>query len=172
MDLFETTCVIGESTMKEIKKQLMPPKQRAVFIVFTIIFACLSIYSFFIQFYSLTIVCIVAEIVFLVEYKLILNNYIKINLKRILETTNAEQYDCTSSFCDDGVKIINHSTNASGTIHYDNICRFTEAKSIYALFTKANQFVFVNKNVIDAEHQREAFISFLKSHCKNVKWKQ
>lgn len=170
MDLFETEVAINEDALKEIKNHMMAPKQKGMLIAFIAVFACLFIFSVIIKSYVLMVTSATAVVAFIVETFLILNSYVKVNLKRIQETTNANEVIYTTSFNEAGAKLMNHSTNAVATIDYDNIARFVEAKSVYALFTKAGQFLLVNKNEIDGAQKREEFIDFLKSNCKHVKW--
>jgi len=43
-----------------------------------------------------------------------------------------------------------------------------ETNNYYALFTKADQFVLVNKKDIEQAQKKEEFLSFIKSHCTNL----
>ena len=89
-------------------------------------------------------------------------------IKRIQETTNAREYEGTTSFGDESLTMKNHSTNGVINICYDNIHRFVETNNYYALFTKADQFVLVNKKDIEQAQKKEEFLSFIKSHCTNI----
>lgn len=170
MDSFETQSVISEDTFKQLKKYLMPQGQKLALVAFILLAVCLLVVSAFAESYFFMVLMAVAAIVFTVEYLLILNKHVKINIKRMQETVHAKECGYTTSFSDAGFKMKNHVTNAEGTIAYDDIKRFVETKTFYVLFTGANQFGVVNRSDIDGANKKEELINFLKQNCKNIRW--
>lgn len=162
MNLFETKSIISENSIKELKLYLISPRQKITAFLGILLSIWASIYfgsAFFIM----------LIFIFISIIPLSIKQNIKIIIKRMQETTNAKECECTTSFGDESLTMTNHSTNGTTNICYDNIKRLVETKNYYALFTKAEQFVLVNKKDIDQAQKKEEFISFIKSHCKNLK---
>jgi len=170
MDLFETQSVINEDTFKELRKFFLPRRRRIALIMIMLFEVFLFIVAAFSGLYVLMVVVAVLIIRSIVKYLLILNKSVKLIMKRMQETEHAKEFEYTSSFCDAGIKIKNHATNAMITIYYDDINRFAETKNYYVLFTKANQLGIVNRSDIDGANKREDLINFLKCSCKNIRW--
>ena len=162
MNLFETKSIISENSIKELKLYLISSRQKIPAILGVILSIYASIY-FRSAFFIVLIFIFISIIPFSIKQN------IKIIIKRIQETTNAREYECTTSFGDESLTMINHSTNGIINICYDNIHRFVETNNYYALFTKAEQFILVNKKDIEQAQKKEEFFSFIKSHCKNLK---
>jgi hypothetical protein len=49
---------------------------------------------------------------------------------------------------------------------YAVICRFVETENMYTLFTKAEQFIVVNKESLMKAQSNEDFIKLIMSKCK------
>jgi len=162
VNLFETKSIISENSIKELKLYLISPRQKIPAILGIILSIYASIY-----FRSAFFIVLIFIFISIIPFSIMQN--IKMMIKRIQETTNAREYECTTSFGDESMTMINHSTNGTTNILYDNIHRFVETNNYYALFTKAEQFVLVNKKDIEQAQKKEEFISFIKSHCKNLK---
>jgi len=92
--------------------------------------------------------------------------------KRQKESTGAEGIEQVVTFLEDKIQVHNPQTSAMIYLKYDLIQRFAETQSMYALFTKENQCIVVDKVSLIQEKKSEAFIRFLKDKCKNVKWKR
>ena len=162
MNLFETKSIISENSIKELKLYLISSRQKIPAILGVILSIYASIY-FRSAFFIMLIFIFLSIIPFSIKQN------IKIMIKRIQETTNTSEYECTTSFGDESLTFLNHSTNGITNIYYDNIYRLVETNNYYALFTKAEQFVLVNKKDIDQAQKKDEFFSFIKSHCKNLK---
>ncbi len=170
MDLFETTSTLGEDTFRELKKYLMPQVQRAMMYIFAALGLCAAVTALWLRAYPVAVGMAVFVVVIAAEYILGLNNYVKLNTKRLRETANAGQCEYTTSFDGTGFKLYNHASGGTFTLAYDNIRRFKETANYYVLFTGANQFGVVNKSQLEAAGQREALLAHLKSMCKNIRW--
>ena|GEM_PF-1906841 len=162
MNLFETKTIVSEHSIKELKLYLISSRQKVPVVLGIILSIYASIY-FCSAFFIVLIFIFISIIPFSIKQN------IKMMIKRIQETTNAREYECTTSFGDESLTVINHSTNGIANIYYDNIHRFVKTNNYYVLFTKAEQFVFINKKDIDQAQKKEEFFSFIESHCKNLK---
>ena len=90
------------------------------------------------------------------------------NLKVMREEAEIPELRCTTSFADDKVKIYWDHTGGIGRIRYNDIDRLVETENIYALFTKANQLILVNKPKLIQEQKSEDFIYFIRNKCKTI----
>ena len=97
-------------------------------------------------------------------------NFVKINLARVQENEGTTELKVITSFTDDKIQIHHVNTGNTSNLSYDVINRFVETKNMYTLFTKAHQFVVVNKASIIQDHENEDFIRFIKDKCKNIQW--
>lgn len=170
MDLFETRGTVGEETFKELKKHLMPRNQKLSLGVFIVLGAGAFVFAAIVRNYSLMIIAALAVLLFSVEYTLLLNKYVKVNMKRLRETAHADEYATTTALSDEGITVKNHATNTAAMLSYDDFVRFAETDTLYALFTGANQCCIMHKASIDGAGNREQFLGALKERCKNVKW--
>ena len=169
MDLWETKCVINEDTFRELKKYLMPTKQRLILLAAFLLAVCFFILGVLLRSYSLMGLMVLAMLALALEYILILNSYVKSNVRRMQETVHARECAYTTSFSDAGFHIKNHLTNAQTTIAYEDIKRLVETTSYYVLFTKAEQFGLVNKSLINDSNQQEALRAYLKQHYPSIR---
>jgi len=93
---------------------------------------------------------------------------IKINLQRAQETTGQTDLEIITSFTDEKIKLHNITTGNTTYLGYDAIKRIVETKDMYILFSKANQFVLVDKTTLIQQQNTEDFKQFLRDKCKHV----
>ena len=173
MDLFKTKTVINENTFRELKKYLIPRKQKIVLLVADLLAVVLMIIAAMIfQSYVFVVLLAVSILIYPLEYILLANRYVKMNIKRLQESIHAKECEYTTSFNDTGFKLINHSTNAVVTIVYEDIARFVETQTYYAVFTKADQFGVVNKYALKGVDERDELKNYLKHRCKGIRWER
>ncbi|MDR3000948.1 MAG: hypothetical protein LBU89_06755 [Fibromonadaceae bacterium] len=172
VDLFESKSIVSEDTFRELRRYLKPPHEiirvaigSAVCFV-TAIAAYIVIRS--IAFSALGFFAgIVIPLIYIQQW----NHLAKTYWARIQESTGVSKFEQISSFTDEEIKIRNVDTGGMVSLKYDVIARLAETENIYALFTKMNQIIIVNKISIAQEHNTEAFICFIKEKCKNVRWR-
>lgn len=166
MEQFETKSIVNKDTLKELKPHLMRPRQK----VLSILGLALSILCcFFADYWML-------GVLFALFYACMLLFRAKIQvrliLKRIQESTGLQEYEITTSFGEESLKLFNHVTNGTTLMQYAHFKRLVETKNFYALFTKTQQIVLVNRREIDQAQKREAFLLFIDIHCVNIKRKK
>ena len=169
MDYFETRGVINRNIFAELKRHLKNPRDKKMFVIY-------SLFCFFVL-----ILGIISSSAMLISsgvagniliVLLLLRDKIEMQrtMEKIRESLGIEEIEYVITFTDDQIKIHNLQTNGTSRFIYSDINRFVETKNLYALFTRANQFITVNKNSLIQEQKDEAFIQFIKNKCENVKW--
>ena len=169
MDYFETREVFDENTFVELERHLRNPREKRMFAI--VLFSCFFalIVGIFIS-ATVLIVSGIASSVFIALLFLRTRLGIQRTLERTRKSLGAEEVEYITTFADDQIKIHTLQTSATVYLNYDDISRFAETESLYALFTRANQFITVNKAGLIQEQKDEAFVQFIKDKCKNVKW--
>jgi len=93
-------------------------------------------------------------------------------LKRDLENTRGSGLQLTTSFTADEIKIYRADTGGTNRISYSSIISFVETAHTYTLFTKADQFIVVNKTSLAQAKKKKDFVMFIQEQCKNAKWRK
>jgi len=186
--MFETTNVINKDTFLEIKRYIISPKDKRTYALFIIAGFCLALIAVvcvllivsedpnYNGYYAAALGMLVAAfgiglavvIGMTIRYFRLANMIIKANLNRFKEDGYTEILQ-TSSFTDDKIKIHNLTNGATVEIGYNVVCRFAETKNFYTLFTKAGQFILVNKISLIETDKNEEFVQFVKEKCFNRK---
>lgn len=172
MDTFETSTVMNKAALNDIKHHLMTSGRKAVMLAIVLLALCLTIFGIILQHTLLISLSAAAAALFIAEYFFIVNRNVKQFLKRLEESQHIREYSYTTSFTDEGMKIINHTTGNSFNIFYGDIRSVQETARYYLVFTRANQFTLVDRIAIDTAGKREAFRAFLLSRNADIRWKQ
>ena len=172
MELFENRSIIDQETFQvDLKRFAMPPLEK-----FRIVMSLLGCLLFIAGCIALqNMVAIFAGIILMVfmvispiiEFK----TGIKIHWARIKESTGVSEIETQVSFTDTHIKVLNVTTGALGQYNYNVIVRFAETKNLYALYTRLNQCIVINKISIENEKKTDEFINFLKKKCTKVRWR-
>lgn len=172
MDSFETTVVVNEDTIKELKKILIPHRFIYYAVTLGVSIGILlntttnSTDSIYVKIFGL----LFGAGVFTVAYFYWINKSVKNIFDRMRESTHTNECHITTSFIESGIEAKNQETGSLITLNYNDIRRFAETKNLYIFTTKANQFTIVNRLAIDSANKRESFIDFLKKNCPNIRW--
>lgn len=166
--MFETTGTVNKEFFDVIKAFILPSRTKYV-LIFMIVFASLfSAFTFFIKDYKFTVIFLVFIVLMFLEYHLLRSKTIKVNLKRMAETTGKEEVEYTVSFEEDGVVAENHSTGASAKMTFDRFVILAKFDSVYVLFTKTHQFIPIFVNCLN-NSEKDKLLSFLETHIPNLK---
>jgi len=176
--MFKTTATIDESTFIELKKHLLPPREKMHYLItsiaaFALAFAGIAAnitdginspdYGF--NPVLLILIGIPIGIMMPIMYFYRIKKVIQINMDRFREA-GYTKIEVVTSFADDKIELHNATTGASSSIKYSAICRFAETENTYTLFTKAEQFVVVNKASLIQEQTNDEFIGFIRKKCR------
>ncbi|MGL5038076.1 MAG: YcxB family protein [Aeromonas sp.] len=176
--MFETTGIVNENILKELKKYNMSPKRKKLLVIVSIVCSllgllCISLAlidfngskTFYIIFGGIDIVLSIIG-VWIIIYSS--NKFHKINMDILGELYESSEFKLTVYFNEKGVIINNLSTEATIEIKYEFFDRMLETDNTYTLVTKANQYAIVFKSCLDNE-QTYRFEEFIKEKCKNIK---
>jgi len=172
MELFENRSIIDQETFQvELKQFAMPPFEK--FRIIMSLFGCLLFIAGCIVLQN--IIAIFAGIMLMIllvlspiiEFK----KGIKIYWARIKESTGASEIETQVLFTPTHISVINVTIGGLGQYNYDVIVRFAETKNLYALYTRLNQCIVINKISLENEKKTDEFISFLRKKCTKIRWR-
>lgn len=167
--MFETTGIIDQVFLEEIKSDLVNPKFKVFIRVVLHVLVGIGVAGVCQRNLSVCIAAVVGIPVILAENYILQHRVIKTILARMEESTGKQESAYTTQLTDEGILVQNHSTQAQGTIRYACIIQMRETDRAYLLFTKSWQFTPVFKNELSPD-QRQEFIEFLKSKPTKIKW--
>jgi len=172
MELFENRSIIDLETFSvDLKQFAMPPFEK--FRIIMSLFGCLLFIAGCIALQNM--IAIFTGIMFMIY--LVVNpiiefrNGIKLYWARVMESTGVSELEIQVSFTDTHIKVLHLTTGGLGQYKYSAIARFAETKNLYALYTRLNQCIVINKTSIENENKTAEFLSFLKQKCTKVKWR-
>ena len=173
MECFETTVVLSEKTVgQELKwHERRRPKDRII--VIAGLFSALVTAFFGATDRDFVLTTLGIGLILLILLLLLRDEVnFRRGWERIRETSTTEGIESVVSFLDKKIKL--YDSESGGTIYLDYflIVRFLETTNWYVLFTRAHQFIAVNKISLIEEGKNEDFIRFLKKKCHYVKWKK
>ena len=167
MEYFKSSIIINKDTFREIRKYPKPPKEKIrVAIGSLLCFATAIIYFIVFQNTTIPMIGLMAGVAIPLIYIRQYNHVTKVNFARLQESIGASEFERSTSFTDEKIKIHDETGNTA-YFDYDVIRRFAETKDTYALITKENQVILVSK-IVFTQEQRKEFIHFIKRKCKNV----
>lgn len=169
--MFETTSAINKETFHEIKKHLIAPRDKWIYILLAIAGILLAVGSAMITvgldssynrpFMAIFAFGVLMTIVMSMRYFGYGNMVIKTNLNRFKESGHTE-VQMTTSFTDDKIIVQNATSGATSEFDYDVVCRCAQTKNFYTFFTKAGQFIMVNRTSLIEAGKKEGFVKFIK----------
>lgn len=165
--MFETTGIVDEQLLKEIRKYMITPKQRTMLLIFIFVTGGLSFVCLVEKNYFFSIIFLIGLTVFLLESVILKNIAIKRVLERMKENNRVPEIRVTTSFNKEGIQIQNLTNNARVNINYEFFVKFVETKSAFFLFTKSWQIIVVFK---EESIQKEKLCNFLKEQPTKIKW--
>jgi len=167
MNTFEMESTVNKDTYHELMWHMIP-KTVKIIVAIVLLGSTISAIG---GHYEAAVSGLAMAVIFSVAMLFAHKRGIKTTLQRQKECEGTPELKLAISFLDENIKI--HNLRAGGAIYvnYDSMARFVETKNFYALFSKANQFVVVNKTNLIQEQKSKDFIRFLKDKCKNVKWR-
>lgn len=175
MGLFKTTYTIDEQAFIELKKHFVSPKDKNYFKIVSIagfVLAILGIVNVIggERDSIITIMILAglfAGITMPILYLNRIKQIIKINMDRFKEAGHTE-IEVTTFFTDDKIELHNVTTGASSSLDYSVICRFVETENMYVLFTRAEQFIVVDKASLISAQTNDEFIRFIREKCRMI----
>ncbi|MBR3755704.1 MAG: YcxB family protein [Firmicutes bacterium] len=167
--MFETTGILNEYVLREIKNYVLPPKQKILMLGMAAVLVALGCATYMI--FENTIgaaTSIVLGVYLIIQMNKTAEKVIRMNLNNM--KANCGEYACsyTTSFSDEGILVHNLATGAKVRYKYEGIASIKESSSLYAIFTKSHQMICVFKNDLDEDPQE--LMAYLKTKPTQIKW--
>lgn len=167
--MFETTGVMDEALLQEMKKYLLSPKRKAVLLVLIALLAVFGAAGLAVKIYIWTAAAVVLIVLVLAVLRSAPDKIVKTMLSRMEETNGKREASYTTRLTEEGVSVCNNDTGASACVHYDMIDSLKETKSAYLMITRSRQFIVLFKEERTPDQLLE-MLDFLKSKPTQISW--
>ena len=167
--MFETTGILNEYVLREIKNYVLPPKQKIMMLGMAGLLVALGLGSYMI--FQNTIgaaISIVLGVYLIIQMGRTSEKVIRMNLNNMKANCGAYACSYTTSFTDEGILVHNLATGAKVRYKYEGIASIKESASLYAIFTKSHQMICVFKN--DQKQDPSELMAYLKTKPTQIKW--
>jgi len=169
---FTTSYVINKDTYQELQKHMRSPGEKMGVVIVSLIFFALAVLGFVVRNSAIATFGLTVGVLVIVFFSGPHTQTIKTSLERARELGTTEAV-WETSFADEEIKM--HLPDTGGTfgtsyLNYSAVVRFAQTENMYALFTKANHIVIVNKTSLDQEQKGEDFLRFIEDKCKYVRF--
>ena len=167
--MFETTGILNEYVLREMKNHVLPPKQKLLMLGMAAVLIALGCATYMI--FENTIgaaTSIVLGVYLIIQMNKTAEKVIRMNLNNM--KANCGEYACsyTTSFSDEGILVHNLATGAKVRYKYEGVASIKESDSLYAIFTKSHQMICVFKN--DLKEDPKELMAYLKTKPTQIKW--
>lgn len=167
--MFETTGILNEYVLREMKNHVLPPKQKLLMLGMAAVLVALGCATY--MFFENTIgaaTSIVLGVYLIIQMNKTAEKVIRMNLNNM--KANCGEYACsyTTSFSDEGILVHNLATGAKVRYKYEGVASIKESDSLYAIFTKSHQMICVFKN--DLKEDPKELMAYLKTKPTQIKW--
>lgn len=167
--MFETTGILNEYVLREMKNHVLPPKQKILMLGMAAVLIALGCATYMI--FENTIgaaTSIVLGVYLIIQMNKTAEKVIRMNLNNM--KANCGEYACsyTTSFSDEGILVHNLATGAKVRYKYEGVASIKESDSLYAIFTKSHQMICVFKN--DLKEDPKELMAYLKTKPTQIKW--
>lgn len=167
--MFETTGILNEYVLREMKNHVLPPKQKLLMLGMAAVLVALGCATYVI--FENTIgaaTSIVLGVYLIIQMNKTAEKVIRMNLNNM--KANCGEYACsyTTSFSDEGILVHNLATGAKVRYKYEGVASIKESDSLYAIFTKSHQMICVFKN--DLKEDPKELMAYLKTKPTQIKW--
>lgn len=167
--MFETTGILNECVLREVKRYVVPPKQKLLMTVMSLLLVAAGVVSYMIwQNYIAASISIIIGIYLFFQMNKMADHAIKMNIRNIRANCGADACSYTTSFSDEGILVHNLATGTKVRYKYEGIVSIKESASLYAIFTKSHQMICVFKNDLDENPQE--LMDYLKKQPTQIKW--
>ena len=173
MEQFETRVVMNKEAWKALRKYWKPPQEKLRVMLASAALALLGIAYLLLWEDRLGIVMILCGFAGPFLHHLNFRYVSKVNEKRAMESAGgAEDNERLVAFAEEEIVIRSTMNENVSRINYNAIKRFAKTENLYALITKENQFIMVNRTQLAQAQKEENFLSFIGEKCKHVKLPQ
>lgn len=167
--MFETTGILNESVLREVKRYVVPPKQKMVMTVMSVLLIAAGLVSYMIwQNHIAACISIIIGVYLFFQINKAAENAIRMNIRNMRANCGKDACSYTTSFSDEGILVHNCATGAKVRYKYEGIASVKETANLMVLFTKSHQMITVFKNDLDESVQE--LKDYLKTKPTQIKW--
>lgn len=165
--------VVNKSVLNELKPHFSSPMQKIANLIIVIAFIVVGVvfslvYARDITLFIISLAVAALLIVIPIFQK---NQAVKLVLQRMQESKGTDQSVYNILLTEGEFAVFNEENFELEKYQYSDFKRFAQTKNLYALFTKTNQLIVINKESMNLAENQNAF-AFLKERCINIKkWK-
>ena len=166
--MFATSGKIDNSLLKEFLSVSVTWKVKAVFIammLFELYFVFFTFQRHDMVFFGLGLFTLL--LTGFVFYRMM--DGVRVITMQTMKERGVDALSYTTSFGDQAVKVVNHTTKTTNEIPYLLLFRFVETKHFFLLKSKDGQWVPVFKDRL-TEQKQEDFKAFVKSLPTQIRW--
>ena len=158
--MFETNGLLDEKAYREIGRRLLAPWVHAFYFAAAALYLLLAVWFLIRWSFGMAALCLLLAVLMILLDILMPRRTARTALRRMRES-GAVEIRYRTRFDDEGIYIENQTTGASGTIGYPAFKKIFRTAHILVLVTKARQAVFVFRDSLGADGERE-LIAFLR----------
>ena len=166
---FESKITLNESIFKELERHVTATDTKVLWGFIGLMLFAVAGVALYIQQIGFAAFAFCVTLFWVHMCRQPAKDFAKLNVEREVEATGNTEAEITLTFLADRVKTYHAGSGRSIRIRYDDFVRFAETERTYTMFTKASQFIVVNKTALIQEGKSEAFLLFLRDRCKNMK---
>jgi len=167
--MFETTGILNEYVLREVKKYVLPPKQKVMMLGMSALLIGAGMISYLVWHNPIPACISVAIGMYMIfQINKMAENVIRMNIHNMRANCGADACSYTTSFSDEGILVHNMATGTKVRYKYEAIVSIKESASLYVIFTKSHQMITVFKN--DLEENPQELMDYLKKQPTQIKW--
>lgn len=167
--MFETTGILNAYVLNEVKRYVVPPRQKLMMIIMACALIGLGLISYLVWNNPVpACISIAIGLYLLFQINKMAGNAIRMNIANIRANCGEEACSYTTSFSDEGILVHNLATGTKVRYKYEGIASIKESESLLVLFTKSHQMITVFKN--DLDEGTQALKDYLKTKPTQIKW--
>lgn len=168
--MFTSTGILNESVLREVRRYVLPPKQKLMMVIMSAVLVIGGIGSYMIfENYIASSISIIVGIYLFFQMNKMAENAIKMNIRNMRANCGADACSYTTSFSDEGILVHNLATGTKVRYKYEGVVSIKESDSLYAIFTKSHQMICVFKR--DLKENPQELMDYLKQQPTQIKWK-
>ena len=167
--MFESTGILNEYVLREVKRYVVPPKQKMMILIMGSVLILAGLLSYVVWENPIS-ACISFAIGLSLMFQVnkSAEKAIKMNIRNMHANCGENACTYTTSFSDEGILVHNHATGAKVRYKYEGIASLKETTNLMVLFTKSHQMITVFKN--DLEENTQELKDYLKTKPTQIKW--
>lgn len=159
--IFNTSGEFNIELLYEIRKYLIIPRRKLIYFLICAAVLGMSAFSISVGATRTGGTYLLCFALLLILYRAQLNRAVKMNMRRITDA-GTDRFSYTTSFEQDMVKTVNHTTGAETAVRYEDVVRVAESRSVIVIFARSGQFLLAFKNQL-SEQQLGELKNFLRS---------